>query len=125
MKSFLLITLLIGLSLCGNISAKGKSPNKATTYIQYHKTPTSNQVQMQTVIQEQNDSNKNIIYMNQRRYVRSSGLNKLYNNKGMVNNMKYKKVFWKGKKGNFNNNNNNKDLRIIKYIRKQKLSNKM
>lgn len=124
MKSFLLITLLIGLSLCGNISSKGKSPNKATTYIQYHKTPTSNQVQMQTVIQEQNDSNKNIIYMNQRRYVRSSGLNKLYNNKGMVNNMKYKKVYWKGKKGNFNNNNN-KDLRIIKYIRKQKLSNKM
>jgi hypothetical protein len=124
MKSILLITLLIGLSLCGNISSKGKSPNKATTYIQYHKTPTSNQVQMQTIIQEQNDSNKNIIYMNQRRYVRSSGLNKLYNNKGMVNNMKYKKVYWKGKKGNFNNNNN-KDLRIIKYIRKQKLSNKM
>ena len=122
MKSLLLITLLTGLSLCGNISAKGKSPNKATTYIQYHKTPTSNQVQMQTVIQEQDDLSKNIIYMNQRRYVRSSGSNKLYNNKGKVNNMKYKKVYWNGKKGNFNNN---KDLRIIKYIRKQKQSNKM
>ena len=121
MKSILLITLLTGLSLCGNTSTKGKSPNKATTYIQYHKTPTSNQVQMQTVIQEKDDSNKNIIYMNQRRYVRSSASNKLYNNKGMVNNIKYKKVYWNGKKSNYNN----KDLRMIKYIRKQKQSSKM
>ena len=78
---------------------------------------------MQTVIQEQDDSNKNIIYMNQRRYVRSIGSNKLYNNKAMVTNMKHKKVYWNGEKSNCNNNN--KDLRMIKYIRKQKQSSKM
>ena len=116
MKSIVLIALLIGLSLCGRPSAKRTKASKDSIYVQVHKTPTSNQVQMQTVTIDSDEKWKKIAHANQKRYIRGIRLKHMNNDRQIGNNGKYKNIYWNKKKGR-RIDYINKDAIITKIIR--------